>query len=158
MADIHLIGAQLAFDFVQDFSQVVLQLLLGDDHRNAVDTAGEMFHIDVVSFQNTQQSLDVSNFGAHQVLVETDNGEVLGACDTGDNTAVIFRLCTGYDHGSGMFRIVGISDVDGDILTSYGVDGIFVQNAGAHVGQFAQFRIGNGADGVRVLYDAGVRL
>ena len=96
--------------------------------------------------------------GGNIALTHGENAEVAPAGDAGDEALVRvlgFRHLIDY-HGAGVFRAVRIADIEGYSLLPHGEDGLLMQYGGAHERHLAKLAVGDGGDGLGVLYDLGV--
>ena len=62
----------------------------------------------------------------------------------------------GHDHGACILGRIGIADIDGDTGSTDGEHRILMENGSAHVGQLAQFLIGDVLNGMRCIHQSGI--
>ena len=115
-----------------------------------------MFEGDVFVFDSFENLASEALFRVHHRLFDGDDAEALLACDAGDDAFAVVNVRVGDDHRTGVGRVVRVADVDRNSGETDGEDRIFVENARAHVGQFAQFTIGDVFDPLRIVNDARV--
>ena len=155
--DIDAVRTETAAEFLQHFIQPAFDAGTGHDNRYGVDAARQMLKIDIIVIQNSQNSADEASFAAHHVLIQRDNHEVLAAGNTCDDP--VFDAVASHiigNHSAGILRMIGVSDIDWHIGHSGREDGILMKHAGAHIGKFPQFLIGNDIYLLRILHDTRI--
>ena len=128
----------------------------GNDHAQGVDARGEMLKADVIVLEYVENLSTKADFGIHHILFNGDNRESLLAGDTCDHSLCIVVAGGGNDHRAGSLWLIGVTNVDRNARVTNGEDRILVQNGRAHVGKLTQLTVGDGANGTRILHDAGV--
>ena len=145
------------FDLLEDIGPMGLQGGAVHHDAHAVDAGGHMFKGHSVVFEHLQHLAAETDFAVHHALFNGDNAVSLMAGDTGDggNRNLVGSILA--DHGAGMVRLVGITDIGGDAGFVYREHRVLMQDGGTHVAQFPQFLIGDGGNFRRVFYDPGIR-
>ena len=107
--------------------------------------------------QHRQDSAQDTHLVAHAPLGQGDDGKVLFARDAGDEPVGVNVPGEGLlDHGAGGVRVVGVADVDGDVLLPHRENGILVKHLGAGVAQLPKLVVGDLGDGLGIVHDPGV--
>ena len=91
----------------------------------------------------------------HTGLGDRDDGVVFLARDAGDEPTVVHVVERLHDERAGVVGVVGVADVERDILLAHGEDRALVQHLRADEAQLTQLVIGDALDGQRVGHDAG---
>ena len=114
-----------------------------------------MLEGDSVFFKCLQHSAAKTDLSIHHIFFDIDRAEALLAGDTGDH---IFGFLTGaaYDPGTGILRLIGVTDIDGNTLLTYREDGVLMQDAGSHIGQLTKLTVGDDFDNFRIINNSGI--
>ena len=62
-----------------------------------------------------------------------------------------------YDHSTGLFRFIGVPDIDGDLHAGSGQDRVGMEHGRAHIGKGTQFPVAHIGDGFRLAHNSGIR-
>ena len=152
------IGLHLLLDLTQNAVQTGGNLGGLHHQRNGVDTGGRILHVDLVLGQNGQQLQQGTGLRGHAALGDGDDGKALLPGNTGDEAVVLrFIVDAAEDHGAVVGGIVGVADVQGDILLPYREHRALMKHLRAQIAQLPQLAVCHPANGRRVLHDAGVR-
>ena len=108
-----------------------------------------MLEVDAVRFEDLQEAAAETNHLVHQDLLDLDEVKIFSAGDAGHDPVVLGT--SGDDTGEGAVWIVGVLDLDGNARLADRIDGLVVQNVGAHVGQFAELLVSQGLDVLGIL-------
>ena len=117
-----------------------------------------MLEGNVIVLEHTQQAIHKAHFAVHQVLAYGDHGKVRLACYAGylcalDNLGGEF----GNNARTRMFRFVRIANIDRYTHLAHRRHGFVVQDAGSHVGQFANLCVGHLGHGPGVGHNTRIR-
>ena len=155
------VGLDLLFDVAQRLIQRGRGLRRLHHQRHGVDAGGDILHVDAVAFQYLQRAAYRPLLGGHTVLRQGDDGEALFPGDAGDHAAggtLRLRLVEALpDHGAGVVGLVGVADIQGDVLLPHRRDGALVEHLRADVAQLPQLGVGDALDGAGIGDDLGVR-
>ena len=88
-------------------------------------------------------------------LFNADDREALAPRNAGDGGVQIIMRRVQADNRARMRRVVGVADVGGNTRLVHGEHGILMQDGRAHIGQFTQLLVSDGADFLRALNIAG---
>ena len=154
------VGLQHFLNVAQKLILAGPQLVRRHHQGNAVNARGQVLQHQLILFQHLQNPPQHAHLIAHAVFGDGDNGEILPSGDTRNEVSVqaLLRLVEGlHDHGARMLRLIGVADVQGNILLPHREDGPLVKHLGSDVAQLPQLRVGNALNGQRVLHNPGVR-
>ena len=108
-------------------------------------------------FQHRQNSAQDADLIAHAPLGQRDDGKVLFARNAGDEPVGVNVPGEGLlNHGAGGLRVVGVADVDGDVLFPHRENGILVKHLRAGIAQLPKLVVGDFRDSLRIVHDPGV--
>ncbi len=128
-----------------------------DDDGHGVDAGGDVLKGDVVRGEDIQHLGAEADLTVHHILFDQDGAEALMTGDAGNGARRGVLRHVRDDQRAGIFRVVGVADVDGDVRALHRENGVFMQDGGAHVGKLAQFAVGDDVDRARVVDDLRVR-
>ena len=131
------------------------ELILVDEYGHGIDAGGHVLKGEAQVLENLKDTAAEADLRVHHGFLDGDGAEALLAGDAGDGVA---GLAAGifHNHRSRILGTVGVQNVNRDALHPDREDGIFMQNAGAHVGELPEFPVGDGIDGDRIFHNAGV--
>ena len=153
------VGLEILLDLPQNLILAGPQLVRRHHQRNTVDAGGEIFHHKLIFLQNLQNAPQSPYLVAHAVFSDGDDGEILPPGNAGNKAAVLgfLQLVKALpNHGAGVVGLVGVADVQRDILLPNGEDGPLMEHLRADVAQLPQLRVGDALDGQRITDDPGI--
>ena len=114
-----------------------------------------MFKGNSLFFKLFQYLAAKSDLGVHHIFFDIDSYEAFFTCNTG-NGIDRFVAGTCHDHGSFIFRLVGITDVDRNTRFAYREDRILMKHSCSHIGKLTKLAVCNYINGLRILNETRV--
>ena len=127
-------------------------------HHNAqrVNARGQVLEGHAVLLKRLQNLAPEAQLAVHHRLLNADDREALAPRNAGDGGVQIIMRRVQADNRARMRRVVGVADVGGNTRLVHGEHGVLMQDGRAHIGQFAQLLVSDGADFARMRHNARV--
>ena len=151
------VGLDFRANFVHNGIEMCGELFRGHGQRDAVDARGRVADGHAVFLHDAEDRAQRAGGAGQPLLGYSDDRKVLLARDAGDEALRVRRLneVVG-DERTGMAGIVGIADVQGNVLLAHGENGHLVQHLCAGIGELTKLGIGRAVDGLGMIDDARV--
>ena len=109
-----------------------------------------------VLLKRLQNLAPEAQLAVHHRLFNADDREALAPRNAGDGGVQIIMRRVQADNRARMRRVVGVADVGGNTRLVHGEHGVLMQDGRAHIGQFTQLLVSDGADFARMRHNARV--
>ena len=115
-----------------------------------------MLKTDIVVLKDLQHLAAKTDLRVHHVLVDRNRAEALLARNAGNRVA---RLSAGgtHNHGAAVLGTVGVPDVDRNALLPHRENRILMHDTRTHIGELAEFLVGDGLNDGRVFDNVRIR-
>ena len=127
------IRLELLFQLAEHGIQARGDLLARHDQRQAVDAAGGILDAHAVALEHLEHLPERAHARGHTGLGNGDDGVVFLARDAGDEPTVVHVVERLHDERAGVVGVVGVADVERDVLLAHGEHRPLVQHLRAYV-------------------------
>ena len=136
-----------------------MKLLGRNDQADRVDAVRGILHRKAVGLKDFKHLAHRAHLGGQSLFADADHGEILLAGDAGDEVPVRVGVVVEalHDNGAGVGGIVGIADIERDVLFCHREDRVLMQDLRTEIAELAELGIGHAGDRFGVFHDPGVR-